>query len=271
MVAFANPVAGPITAKGVTRPAGLFGVTSTFADHVASGRAAGIDIGNGRCGDPVLAMKSGTISYIRPGTPGATTSDKASIVRVAHADGWVTGYAHLTVRLGLAVGQVVAEGYELGSVNKIGATACHLHWGPKDPNGVEVDGWPLLRQNGATEDEVLQGANPQRIVNRQTSVLANDTNFRSSPFVRADNKLVKFAAGAQFYPDWAVEGTMVGTSNRWYGGWGNVIGSKAFGYFHESVVAPLTPIEQSGHSDQELKDARADGISDAAKAAGAVQ
>lgn len=271
MPAFANPVAGTIFAKGAAHPAGTFAVTATFADHIAGGRAPGIDIGDGRCGDPVLAMKPGVVSLIKPGKVGSTASIDASIVRVTHDDGWVTGYAHLTIRLGLVVGQAVAEGYELGSVNKIGATACHLHWGPKDPSGVEVDGWPLLRQNGATEDDVLQGANPQRIVNRQTSVIANDTNFRSSPFVRPDNKLVKFAAGAQFYPDWAVEGTTVGTSNRWYGGWGNVGAGKEFGYFSEVVVAGLSPIEQSGHSDQELKDARADGISDAAKAAGAVQ
>lgn len=269
MVAFGNPVQGLIAEKGAAHPAGTFAVTSTFADHVASGRAPGIDIGNGGCGDVVLAMGAGVISLVKLGVVGSTSSVDASIVRIAHANGWISGVAHLKVRAGLAVGQAVPEGYELGLHDKIGATACHVHFGLKDPSGVEVDAWPYLRQNGAVEDEVLQGANPQRIVNRQSSVLAADTNFRSSPFVRADNKLVKFAAGAAFYVDWSVEGTQVGVSNRWYGGWANVAPGKQFGYFHESVLAPLSPIED-GYSDADLNAAKkvaANVVSAAANAA----
>ena len=256
MVAFGNPCIGLITPKGVPRPAGSFGVTSTFADHVASGRAPGIDIGNGGCGAGVLAMSSGVISLIVPGKVGSTASIDSSIVRIRRSDGWEVGVAHLKIGAGFALNQQIVEGVQIGTVDKIGATACHVHMGAKDPSGVEVDAWPLLKQNGAVEDDVLQGANPVLIVNRGAAVKGDNTRFRSSPFVRPDNIVAEFDTGAAVVPDWKVEGTavLVGgvTSKSWYGFWANVGAGKQFVYASELVLTPPAPIEQSGHSDADL-------------------
>lgn len=138
---FANPVPGRI--QGQAEPwAGTptFRVTSTFAQHVASGRGAGIDFGNGRGGDAVLSAEAGTIlaNFIDPG-------NGARIVRVRHDSQTVTGYAHLA-SAPLPVWTVVARGQQIGTVGMTGATANHLHWGV-NIGGVEVDGWPLLAQN----------------------------------------------------------------------------------------------------------------------------
>jgi hypothetical protein len=253
MVAFGNPVEGIIRPPGSPLIVGSFRVTSTYADHVVSGRGPGIDIGNGRCGDPILAMADGKVSL-------AGLVGDAKVVRVLHPQfpGYETGAAHLDT-IEVKVGQLVTRGQRIGTLGTTGATACHLHQGCK-VNGVEIDWWPLLIQNGAVEDDVLQGANPKRIVNRKTTVKADDTNFRSSPFVRADNKIAQFDAGALVYPDWSVEGTTVGTSKVWYGFWGLVaVGRQEYGYMHESVLNALTPIEQSGHTDAELAAARKNG------------
>lgn len=259
---YASPLGSLIHDKAWARPAGNNEpkVTATFQDHLDGNRNPGLDIGTGRCNDPLYAMEAGTVSL--SGLIGT-----AQVVRIKHPNGDESGYAHLSSRA-VAVGQAVRRGQLIGALGSTGATACHLHLGVKR-NGVEVDPWPLLDQN--QEDDVLQGANPVRVVNRKTTVKGDNTNFRSSPFVRADNVLVKYAAGTEFYPDWAVEGTTVGTSKLWVGGWGNVLGVRAFGYLHETTVNPLIPIEQSGHSDQELAAARSKGISDAAAAAGAVK
>jgi len=273
MVAFANPVAGTIYAKGAAHPLGTFGVTATFADHIATGRAPGVDIGDGRCGDPVLAMKAGTISLIRPGVIGATTSDKASIVRVKHANGYETGYAHLSIRIGLIVGQPVPAGFEVGTVNKIGATACHLHWGVKDPAGIEIDGWPLLAQNGAVEDDDLDPSfspKPNRTV-----TVNKGARHRLSPMISTTNiAIASDPGGALGFPLMGtVVGEVVNGNSIWYAYWRPET-SKVY-YLHTSTCGPETPWESTtGHSDAELiaatKQARANGIADAAVAAGAV-
>lgn len=263
MVAFANPVAGHIYAKGEAHPLGTFRVTATFADHIAGNRNPGIDIGNGKCGDPILAMDSGIVTL-------AGLIGTAKVVRIKHNNGYETAAAHLAT-IEVKLGQLVIRGQRIGTLGMTGATACHDHGGCKDPLGNEVDWWPLLIQNGAIEEgeDVLQGTNPVMVSNRRGNVLGDNTRFRSSPFVRADNVLTEYDAGAQLDPDYIVEGTSALGTNKWYGAWGNVGTGKAFGYVNVNAVSSLVPIEQSGHSDQELKDARSDGIADAAKNAAA--
>lgn len=144
---FANPVGGVIHERTWSRPSGNleFKVTSTFAEHVASGRGPGIDLGNTQCGAPVYAMEAGTVSF--QGLLDAAPYGKALVVRIRHTGAlaaYETGYAHLataTVRLG----QVVARRQLIGTLGSTGAAACHLHGGCKK-NGVEVDWWPLLDQ-----------------------------------------------------------------------------------------------------------------------------
>ena len=247
MVAFANPIAGLIHPKGWARPAGNNEpvVTSTFLDHVnrVPSAGGGIDIGTGRCGDAILAMDGGKVSL-------AGFLGTALVVRIDHGNGYESGYAHLATKT-VSVGQSVIRGQVIGTLGKSGASACHLHGGMK-LRGVEIDWWPLLIQNGATEDDVLQGANPVAVHNKLGRVLGDNTRFRSSPFVKPDNILAEFDTGAEFAPHYIVDGTSALGTNRWYGAWGNVGTGKQFGYVNVNALSSLQPIEQSGHSDQDL-------------------
>jgi murein DD-endopeptidase MepM/ murein hydrolase activator NlpD len=254
VVAFANPVQGLIGAKGSVVPAGSFKVTATFADHLAGNRAPGIDIGNGGCGAPVLAMEAGIISFIKPGKVGSTSSVDASIVRISHANGWITGYAHLKIRSDLAVGQAVPEGYQLGTVDKIGAAACHLHWGPKDPSGVEVDGWPLLKQNGAVEDDDLDPSFSPK-PNRTVTVNKGARHRLSPAIIPSNIAIASDPGGALGFP---LLGTVIGEAVSgnavWYAYWRPET-SKVY-YLHSSTCGAETPWEQTtGHSDAELIEA----------------
>ena len=135
---FGNPVVGYIAKEGSVVEANAFRVTSTFAEHVASGRGPGVDIGNGACGAPVFAMNPGRVTL-------AGLLGTAKVVRIMAPDGvYETGYAHLATIL-VKVGQVVIRGQQVGTLGATGATACHLHIGLKK-SGVEVDSQPLWDQ-----------------------------------------------------------------------------------------------------------------------------
>lgn len=147
---FGNPVPGVIRPPGSALQVGRFRVTQTFQQHLANGLAPGVDISNGREGDPVLAMEAGNVSavFIDPG-------NQALIVRIRHTgalSAFETGYAHLA-SASVTVGQPVVRGQQIGLVGHSGAEFAHLHGGCKR-NGVEIDWWPLLDQNQA-EDAVI--------------------------------------------------------------------------------------------------------------------
>jgi len=139
MPAYGNPVVGYIRPPGSPLSVGSFRVTSTFAEHVASGRGPGVDLGDGQCGAPVFALADGTVTL--SGLLGT-----AKVVRILHAGGYESGYAHLASILPAAAkGKLVKRGQQIGTLGATGASACHLHLGMK-LNGVEVDSWPLLEQ-----------------------------------------------------------------------------------------------------------------------------
>jgi murein DD-endopeptidase MepM/ murein hydrolase activator NlpD len=232
---FGNPVKGRIRPPGSPLIIGNFRVTNSFADHVRDRRPEGVDIGNGKCGDPVFAIADGRVTF-------AQLLGKAKVVRIAHPQfpGHESGYAHLaTIDPGITVGTEVKRGDRIGTLGKTGATACHLHLGLK-LNGVEIDSWPHLDQN--RETDMLKGKLISRIVNRQTTMLGNGTRVRPTPGT-SDEPLAKLAAGVVFLPDFLVEGGLANGSRRWYGGWATTPRGTEFGYISETVLAPLTPIE----------------------------
>jgi murein DD-endopeptidase MepM/ murein hydrolase activator NlpD len=144
----ANPVPGVIVAKGKAHAPGEFAVTSTLADHIASGRASGTDFGNEDCGAPVFAMEAGLVyqCYIQD-TPGLL-GDHARIVRIRHPNGSNTGYAHLAAFApGLKVGVNVKRGQRIGTLGMSGADACHLHAHYQDAGGTHRECFELLDQN----------------------------------------------------------------------------------------------------------------------------
>jgi hypothetical protein len=107
-------------------------------------------------------------------------------------------------------------------------------------HGVEVDSWPLLEQN--QETDMLKGSLISRIVNQQTTTFGSGTRLRPSPGT-AEPALAEFDAGVVFMPDFLVEGELVNGSKRWYGCWATTPRGTEFGYFSETVLGPLTPIQ----------------------------
>ena len=264
---FGNPVA-----QKVIRPYGSpiiigdFRVTAAFgvidADHPVPHE--GTDIGNGKCYEPLLAMCSGRVSFV--GGP-------YGIVRIVSDDfpEYEVAVAHSSHIL-VALNQHVMRGQQIATLDRTGATACHGHLGCKH-KGVEVDIWPLLDQN--KEEDVLQGTFVSGIDNRRAIVIGTGTRFRSSPFIKADNILDKYGPPTEMRPDFLVDGALIAGSTKWYAGWMQTPKGLEFGYLHESVLGPLSPVESTGYSqaqlDQAKAAARAAGINDAALAAKGVK
>ncbi|MCC6619485.1 MAG: M23 family metallopeptidase [Chloroflexi bacterium] len=149
---FTNPVPGPrIVPRGKPRlptdklanGRDAFRVTSTYAEHAASKRGLGADIGNYQGGDPVLAMASGRVSVVNP---------KQGEVRIDHGEGWSSGYGHMA-DLEVAVGDRVERYQQLGLVGRTGTAELHLHFDISE-HGVRLDPIPLLEQSQIGDDPV---------------------------------------------------------------------------------------------------------------------
>ncbi len=83
----------------------------------------GIDFGAGT-GTPILAAGDGVVVEAR------RWGGYGNWIRIRHADGWETGYAHLSrYAKGLKAGQRVSQGQVIGYVGSTGAsTGPHLHY-----------------------------------------------------------------------------------------------------------------------------------------------
>jgi hypothetical protein len=152
---FGNPVMGRIVFPNTPRHPGQFEVTRTFVAHkIITPNGLGLDVSNQRCSDPVLAMADGVVyeRYIQ-NTPGFI-GHGARIIRIRHAGGWTTGYAHLNM-FSVVIGQSVKRGQKIGTVGQSGASSCHLHFDTQK-NEVHFDPWLQLDQNIAPpEDEQM--------------------------------------------------------------------------------------------------------------------
>ena len=84
-------------------------------------------------GTPVLAARAGTVLYLQDGFTegGADPSllERANLVVVAHGDGTMASYGHLTPGIPVSVGDAVGEGDVLGWSGATGfAGRPHLHF-----------------------------------------------------------------------------------------------------------------------------------------------
>lgn len=168
---FDNPVRGRIGSPDADPESG-FRLTRAFADGSLPqyGPHDGLDIGNGRSGDPVVAMASGTVyqAFFDSASGGA------AIVRVDHGNGWTSGYAHMST-ISVRTGQVVAAGAELGKLDTTGwASGAHLHFDTSEGNS-RRDPWPLLRQNqpASVEDMEILGTFERTAYGRTVAVDAS--------------------------------------------------------------------------------------------------
>lgn len=239
---YASPLGKLIHDKAWPRPSGNNEpkVTSTFADHIAGNRNPGLDIGTGRCNDPLYAMEAGIVSL--SGLIGT-----AQVVRVRHANGDESGYAHLSSRA-VALGAAVRRGQLIGALGSSGATACHLHLGLKR-NGVEIDPWPELEQNEVTD--MLKGDNPVPVYNRKGLIKGNNTRFRAGPST-AEPILAEFDVPTEVAPLYEVDGAAVSGNVKWYALFGNTAKGKELGYMHVSTIGELSPIEAADCSAEVL-------------------
>jgi murein DD-endopeptidase MepM/ murein hydrolase activator NlpD len=227
---------------------GDFRVTATFgqldSDHPTP--HGGVDIGNGKCGEPLLAMSDGKITLA-----GKVPGSDALIIRgidPAHPElEWAVAHcATITVK----VGQQVKCGQRIGTLGKTGTTACHCHIGLKI-KGVSADVWPYLDQN--QENEMISAPVIARITNRECSTnAASGVKFRADPST-AKPELLILPAATVLQPDFAVTGQVVAGTAQWYSAMFNVSAKPTRGYFHESTVTPLVPVEAADCTDAVTK------------------
>ena len=150
-----GPIAAPPRA-GPTAPLDFLRVTSNFGmrRHPILGFSRmhqGVDFA-AREGAPVLAAADGVV------TLAGWDGGYGQLLRIRHASGWATGYAHLSAFApGIAAGARVTQGEIVGFVGHTGlATGPHLHY-EVSLNGVRLD---RLRTpfGGASADDPHAGA-----------------------------------------------------------------------------------------------------------------
>jgi hypothetical protein len=103
-------------------------------------------------GSTIRAAASGLVTYA------GRQSDGAVVVKIRHADGYVSLYAHLDPSLQVAVGQQVTQGQALGQVGMTGnTTGPHLHFGLYNPGGTAVDPSTWLKAGNLPAPATLLG------------------------------------------------------------------------------------------------------------------
>jgi murein DD-endopeptidase MepM/ murein hydrolase activator NlpD len=129
----------------------------------------GLDFGNRRCGDPVYAVTSGTVTKAGRDQYGAICVD-------IQAGDWKYRVAHLVREL-VSVGQTITEGTHVGGCGSTGqSTGCHVHLGAwQRVNGVWRlrDPMPRLRQSNIA-------LNGEGIRIRSTFSVASPSNIVAS-------------------------------------------------------------------------------------------
>lgn len=238
---FATPVPGYLHPMGWQRPAGNleFIVTRGCKEHLATGVGCALDIGNARQGAPVYAMQAGKVTsrYIQ-NTPGQV-GHGALIMRVTHANGWSSGYAHLQ-SFSVALNAVVAKGQQIGVLGATGygISGPHLHTDVK-LNGVARDLWPLLDQN-IMEDDMDASFEPKP---NRTVTVNKGARHRLAPQIADSNVAIAADPGGPL--GFALMGTVLGQAVNgnavWYAYWRPEV-DKVY-YLHSSTCGPETPWE----------------------------
>lgn len=176
VIQFRSPVQPPLKPLGTPVPTGTFVVTRPFGDltYPQHGPHDGLDVGNGRVGDPIVAMAPGRViqAAFVPEAGGA------AIVRIDHGQGWSSGYAHMD-RIDVKLGQTVQAGDQIGTLGSTGwVDGAHLHF-DVTLNGQRVDPWPLL-----IEDDMRLPDGTQAMAQ---GVIGPNVGIRSSAVVADDN------------------------------------------------------------------------------------
>ena len=204
-------IASPLRKRTLNDPA-TFEITQTAAQHVASGRGtavAAIDIANGFCGEPLLAMLAGSAQRVTDpsGALGVRITSGHISVELWHLQAWAIGTGTVTVTPTTVVGYLGATGLSLGG--------CHCHIEVK-VNGVNVDPEPyvLLGLPLPEDDVLIDKTQPLqqsiRVVTGAGNSIRTDTRLSADTFDAATE------AGAQFTIIGYAAGDTYQGSDRWY-------------------------------------------------------
>lgn len=183
-IAWYRPTALPIDPFGTPdRGYQTFRVTSPFGerdDPLNPGRTVfhgGLDIGNARLGDDVVAVADGRVEAVgplklpwsQPSTQWPSGNYGGLMVVIAHSGTHVSLYAHLRV-ITVHVDQRVQAGDKIGEVGDTGSAQGHghLHFGISNHNATEIkqrggllpnawciDPWPKIEAAATGEDPAV--------------------------------------------------------------------------------------------------------------------
>jgi hypothetical protein len=168
-------------------------VTQTFQEHEELRRKKGWTNYNGAIdwavprGTPITAAQTGQVADVQK-----QASGYGHHVRVRHADGSLTIYAHM-LDFAVKKGDRVQAGQLLGRSDSTGmSTGDHLHFELRDPAGRPIDPAPLLV---ASLDGEPQPVEPEPVITAGDTVIVTGVGvrLRSRPVI-VDETIVGHAA-----------------------------------------------------------------------------
>lgn len=188
----------------------------------------GVDVGNTRCGDPILAAAAGKVTTVGRDALGAL------YISIDHGSGFSTTYRHEATQL-VKVGQIVAEGQPIAAVGNTStvAIACHLHW-EVYRNGHLVDGWARLKQNTSVDPDALPEAEMvlTKYLPLYAATIAKGFNVRTAP--STSGSVIRLTAGPE---SWTLLGVAKGESVNGSADWYVRVNGLAFEFVHSSGVS----------------------------------
>lgn len=273
-IAFRSPVDRPLLRFGTPKPEppdprahDTYRVTKRSSDPDPGGpggKHLAIDIGNFRCGDPILAMAPGRARHAEDEAKADGAPTNAIGVVVNHGSGVVTEYWHLSKR-SVGDGVDVVAGQRIGLVGDTGnVDGCHCHIELK-VNGKRRDPEPFAF--GKTLEIARSPAPPAptpgdgdmaltfkaadyRVITNRRFKTDIAANFRAAPNTGA--AIIKqFPGNTVVIPSGVVKGQTVHqapartgfAANDWFETRMKVGTKVQLGYFHASVLTGQSPVE----------------------------
>lgn len=196
-IRFRSPVTKPLLKAGAPKPVppdprayDTFRVTQQFESpdvFYQDGRThKATDIGNFRCGDPVVAMAPGNLRRVKDNAMALGAVSNALGVIIDHGHGLVTEMWHLNGYSGPSSGQVAA-GQQVGIVGRTGlGNVCHLHVEAKR-DGIRFDPEPLMFGGSLTVEDDMKIANGTPLAQ---GIVGPGNRLRVDPDTIAGSKVI---------------------------------------------------------------------------------
>lgn len=141
-----------------------FRQTSDYMEKRGSTKHKGIDLANGKQGDPVKSLQNGKV------ITAAYSKSAGYWVVVQQDDGTVAKYMHMQKGLDVKAGDRVAAGQQLGKVGNTGqSTGAHLHLQIEDQSGNTIN--PNTYLDALTDYSSTVAQNQQNVANARSEVV----------------------------------------------------------------------------------------------------